>query len=504
MVGTGKRLALVAKDIVEHFEQRQDAIEGKAMVVCMSRRICVDLYDEIVKLRPDWGDQDFNRGQIKVVMTGSASDPEHYRKHLMTGQSRKLVEKRFKNPDDPLKIVIVRDMWLTGFDVPCLHTMYIDKPVKGHTLMQTIARVNRVFRDKPGGLIVDYLGIAEELREAVATYTSRGGRGKPTFPQEEAVAVLLEKYEILCGIFHGFDWSGYITGETGKRLSVLKGAVQHVLGVEQGAERVIAVGRQLQEAFALSVPHPEAMRIKDDVGFFQAVRAQLIKLREGPGGSTQRAIEAAIKQLVSKSVASDRVVDIFAEAGLDKPDIAILDDKFLLHFQNMPEKNLAVEMLKRLLKTEIQTRSRSNLVLSRSFAEMLEKTLIKYQNRTVEAAQIIAELVAMAQEFRQALKRGEALGLNEAETAFYDALGTNDSAVQELGDDALKKIAQELVSGIRNSVTIDWTVKESVRARMRTMVKRILRKYDYPPDKQEQATTLVLEQAEVLCRDWAA
>ena len=504
MVGTGKRLGMVAEDIVNHFGTRLEAMEGKAMIVCMSRRICVDLYNQIVKLRPEWDDQDFGKGRIKVVMTGSASDPEHYKRHLMTGQVKKLVENRFKDEKDPLQIVIVRDMWLTGFDVPCLHTIYIDKPVRGHTLMQTIARVNRVFRDKPGGLIVDYLGIAEELREAISTYRGRGGRGQPTFDQEEAVAIMLEKYEILEGIFHGFDWGGFTEGEPAQKLTILKEAVQHVLEQDEGAERVIQTVKQIQEAFVLSVPHKEALRIRDDVAFFQAVRAQLIKLRPGGGGRGEKEIEAAIKQLVSKSVSSDRVIDIFEEAGLDKPDISILDDEFLGQFKRMPEKNLAVEMLRRLLNDEVRKRSRTNLVLSRSFAELLEETIRKYQNRTLEAAEIIAELVAMAKEFKEALSRGKDLGLTDDEVAFYDALETNDSAVQALGDDILKAIAQDLVKAVRNSVTIDWTVKESVRAKMRSMVKRILRKHDYPPDKQEQATKLVIEQAEVLCVDWAA
>ncbi len=504
MVGTEKRLGLIAKDIVDHFDKRQDVIDGKAMIVCMSRRVCVDLYNQIVKLRPQWDSQDFAKGGIKVVMTGSASDPEHYRRHLMTGQVRTLIEKRFKDPADPLKVVIVRDMWLTGFDVPCLHTMYVDKPMKGHSLMQTIARVNRVFRDKPGGLIVDYLGIAEELKEAVANYAGRGGRGKPTFDQEEAVAIMLEKHEILVGIFDGFDWTGFIRGVPSKKLGVLKAAVEHVLLLKEGKERVIGTARQLVEAFALSVPHPEALRIKDDVGFFQAVKAQLMKLMPPSGGMTGREIESAIKQLVSKAVTSDKVIDIFSEAGLEKPDLSILDDEFLAHFKAMPQKNLAIEMLRKLLSDEIRTQARANLVLSRSFAQMLEETVRKYQNRSLEAAQVIAELVQMAKEFKMSMKRGQKLGLTDAELAFYDALGTNDSAVRDLGDDTLKAIAQDLVKGVRSSVTIDWTVKDAVRARMRTMIKRILRKYNYPPDKQEQATQTVIQQAELLCSDWAA
>ncbi len=503
MVGTEKRLRLIARDIVDHFDQRLQILDGKAMVVCMSRRICVDLYNQIIKLRPNWDSQDFGKGAIKVVMTGSASDPEHYSRHLMTGQARKLIEMRFKDPGDPLRMVIVRDMWLTGFDVPCLHTMYVDKPMQGHGLMQTIARVNRVFKDKPGGLIVDYIGIAEALQQAVATYTQSGGAGKPTFDQSEAVAVMKEKYEIVCGIFDGFDWSGYMRGSSTERLNTLKLGLEFVLKISDGRERVLNFVKQLSEAFALSVPHEEALKIQDDVGFFQAVRSQLVKLKDGGGPEREKIVEAAIKQLVSRAVSSEEVIDIFKVAGLEKPEISILDEKFLSEFEKMPQKNLAVEMLKKLLSDEIKKRAKSNLIQSRRFSEMLEETVRKLQNRTLEAAAVIAELVKMAREFKQAMNRGEDLGLREDEVAFYDALGTNDSAVQELGDKTLKAIAQELVKGVRNSVTIDWTHKDSVRAKMRVMVKRILRKYDYPPDKQEQATITVIQQAELLCGDWA-
>jgi type I restriction enzyme R subunit len=479
-------------------------MDGKAMVVCMSRRICVDLYNQIIKLRPNWDSQDFGKGAIKVVMTGSASDPEHYSRHLMTGQVRKMIEKRFKDPNDPLKMVIVRDMWLTGFDVPCLHTMYVDKPMQGHGLMQAIARVNRVFRDKPGGLVVDYIGIAEALKKAVGTYTQSGGLGKPTFDQSEAVAIMKEKYEIVCGIFDGFDWAGYMRGSSTERLNTLKLGLEFVLKIADGRERTLNYVKQLSEAFALSVPHEEALKIQDDVGFFQAVRSQLIKLGGGEGGrEREKIVEAAIKQLVSRAVSSDEVIDIFKVAGLEKPEISILSEEFLAEFEKKPQKNLAAEMLRKLLSDEIRKRARTNLIQSRRFSEMLEETVRNLQNRTLEAAQVIAELVKMAREFKKAMNRGEELGLREDEIAFYDALGTNDSAVQELGDKALKAIAQELVKGVRNSVTIDWTHKDNVRAKMRVMIKRILRKYDYPPDKQEQATITVIQQAELLCGDWA-
>ena len=506
MVGTEKRLKLTAEDIIDHFEKRQEAMDGKAMIVCMSRRICVDLYEKIIALKPEWDSQDFGKGAIKVVMTGSASDPEHYARHLMTKKVRKDIENRFKNPDDFLKIVIVRDMWLTGFDVPCLHTMYIDKPMQGHGLMQSIARVNRVFRDKPGGLIVDYLGIAEELKEAVSTYTKSGGKGKPSYDQNEAVAIMKEKYEVCCGIFHGFDWSLFITGNPGERLQKLSAAVEHVLQQKEGKERILLYVKQLSEAFALSVPHEETIKIRDDVGFFQAVRSQIVKLGGTgvKGDEGERAdVERAIKQLVSRSVSSDEVVDIFKTKGLDKPDISILNDEFLAEFKRMPQRNLAVEMLRKLLNDEFRKRGKTNLIQSKKFSELLEETINRYQNRTIETAEVIEELISMAKDFKEAMGRGEELGLTEEEIAFYDALGTNDSAVQELGDDTLKAIAQDLVKAIRKSVTIDWMLKENVRAKMRVLIKRILRKYGYPPDKQQQATITVIQQAELLCGDWA-
>jgi len=504
LVGTDKRLGLVAQDIIDHYEKRLEAMEGKAMVVCMSRRICVDLYNQIIALRPEWHDPAHEKGQIKVVMTGSAGDPEHYRPHLITKQARKLIETRFKDPKDPLKMVLVRDMWLTGFDVPCLHTMYVDKPMKGHGLMQTIARVNRVFGDKPGGLIVDYLGLAEELKKAMANYTTSGGKGKPTIDQREAVAVMLEKYEILCDIFHGFDWSKFITGKPAEKLAVLPAALEHVLQLDDGAKRVLKYVRELSKAFALAVPQPEALKIQDDLAFFQSVRGKLAEITGGDRKEHREEVDLAIKQIVSKAVSSDEVVDIFKMAGLDRPDISILSDEFLKEVKEIPQKNLAAEMLRKLLNDKIKSLARRNVVQSKAFSERLEETIRRYQNRTIEAAEVITELVKLAKEFKEAMARGEKLDLTEEEIAFYDALGTNDSAVQELGDDTLKAIARELVERVRKSVTIDWTLRESARAKLRVMVKRILRKYNYPPDKQEAATKTVLSQAEVLCKDWAA
>ena len=507
MVGTEKRLALVAKDIVQHFEKRQEAMDGKAMIVCMSRRICVDLYDQIIKLKPEWHSQDFGKGVVKVVMTGSAADPERYSQHLMTPKVRKDIENRFKRPQDPLKIVIVRDMWLTGFDVPCLHTMYVDKPMQGHGLMQAIARVNRVFKDKPGGLIVDYLGIAEELKEAVAQYTASGGKGSPAYDQDVAVSLMLEKHEVVKGIFHGFDWKPFLIGSATERLASLSQAVEFILAQKDGRERVLAHVRLLTEAFALSVPDERALAIRDDIAFFQAVRSQLFKLGSGGGGGedddNEKDVDKAVKQLVARAVTSSEVVDIFTAVGLDKPDISILSEEFLSEVQKMPQKNLAVALFKKLMKDAIIRQARNNLVQSRNFSEMLEETIRKYQNRTIEVAQVISELVDIAKQFKKAMNRGEEMGLNDAEIAFYDALETSDSAVMEMGDETLKAIARDLVKAVRNSVTIDWTMKDSVKAKIRTMVKRILRKYDYPPDKQEKATATVLEQAEMLCGDWA-
>jgi len=506
LVGAEKRINLIAKDLIEHFEERQAAIDGKAVVVCMSRRICVELYDAICRLRPDWHDKDDTAGAIKVVMTGSTADPVEWLQHIRNSKkSRENIANRFKNPNDPLKIVLVRDMWLTGFDVPCLHTMYLDKPMRGHTLMQAIARVNRVFHDKPGGLVVDYLGIAADLKKALANYTNSGGRGDTAVDKEEAVALMLERYEMCCDLFHGFDYSAWTTGTPGERLALLPPAQEHILGQEEGKERFMTAVTDLSKAFALAVPHEETTRIRDDVAFLQAVRAGLAKIT-GDGDGRERTpedIEHAIRQIISNAVASDDVVDIFAAAGLKNPDISILSDEFLAEVRDLPQRNLAVELLQRLLKGELRTRAKKNLVQSRSFAEMLEKTLRAYQNRSIEAAQVIEELIALARELRAADKRGEDLGLTEDEIAFYDALEVNDSAVKVLGDETLKTIAQELVEVIRRNLTIDWTVKASVQANLRINIKRILRKYGYPPDKQEKATRTVFAQAELLCADWS-
>ncbi len=502
VVGAEKRLDLIARDLVEHFERRLEAMDGKAMVVCMSRRICVDLYDAIVSLRPDWHHPDDDAGLIKIVMTGSASDPIEWQPHIRNKAAREELARRFKDPDDPFKIVLVRDMWLTGFDAPSLHTMYADKPMRSHGLMQAIARVNRVFKDKPGGLVVDYLGLADELRQALAVYTESGGLGETAIDQAEAVAVMLEKYEICRGIFHGFDWSAWTSTSPQARLSLLPAAQEHVLRQEDGKNRLVKAVTDLSKAFALAVPSDPAMAIRDDVAFFQAVRSALTKSAAAERPSDYD-LDHAIRQIVSRAVASDEVIDIFAAAGLQKPDISILSDEFLAEVRGMPQRNLAVETLRKLLEDEIKTRGQRNVVQARSFAALLETAIKRYQNRAIEAAAVIEELIALAQEMREADRRGEALGLTGEEIAFYDALEVNDSAVKILGDDTLREIAQELARAVRNNVTIDWTLRENVRAKMRVMIKRILRRYGYPPDKQEKATQTVLEQAEALAREWA-
>ena len=501
VAGAGPRLGLIARDIVSHFDRRIEAMDGKAMIVCMSRRIYIDLHRELTRLRPEWHDEDDDRGRIKVVMTGSASDPPDWQPHIRNKRRREMLAKRFRDPADPLQVVLVRDMWLTGFDAPSLHTMYVDKPMRGHGLMQAIARVNRVFRDKPGGLVVDYLGLAHELKRALATYTESGGVGRTTVDQSEAVDVMLEKHEVCCGLFHGFDFSGWTDGTPAERVGLLPGAQEHILAQEDGKERCLRAVRELSQAFALAVPHDEAIRIRDDVAFFQAVRSVLAKRAAGEARPEEE-LDYAIRQIVSRAVASEGVVDIFAAAGLEKPDISILSDEFLAEVRGMKQCNLAVELLRKLLTGELAVRRRKNVVQARSFAEMLEQTVRRYANRAVEAAQVIEELIQLAREMREANARGEALGLSEDELAFYDALETNDSAVRVLGDETLRDIARELVETVRNNVRIDWTLRENVRANLRRLVKRILRKHGYPPDRQERATRTVLEQAEALSAEW--
>jgi type I restriction enzyme R subunit len=501
VVGSKKRIEQIAKDIVNHFETRLNYFEGKGMIVCMSRRICIDLYNEIIKLRPQWHNEDDKKGFLKVIMTGSASDPVEWQQHIRNKPRRHDLGDRMKDTEDPLKLAIVRDMWLTGFDVPNLHTMYIDKPMRGHTLMQAIARADRVFKDKEGGLIVDYLGIADDLKKALAEYTE-GDKKYTAIPQEQAVAIMLEKYEIVCNLFHGFNYKPILTVSPREKLSILGAATDYILQQKDGKERCLKHVTELSKAFALAVPSPEALEIRDDLAFFQTVRSALAKA-EITTGKPQEDLDTAVKQIVSKAITAGEVIDLFAFAGLQKPDISILSPEFLAEVKDLPHKNLALELLKKLLNDEIRTHQRKNLIQGRAFSEMLEETLVRYQNKSIETTQIIEELIELARKIRMANQRGEQLNLTEDELAFYDALEVNDSAVKILGDQTLRTIARELTDTVRKNVTIDWTLRENVQARLRVMVKRVLRKYGYPPDKQKKATDTVLEQATMIAKDWA-
>ncbi|MCC7357027.1 type I restriction endonuclease subunit R [Candidatus Uhrbacteria bacterium] len=503
IVGHKDRLKIVAKDIVDHFEKRQEAMTGKAMIVTMSRRIAVALYEEIVALKPEWHDTDKKKGVVKVVMTSSSSDPSSWQMHHTTKQERKDLAERLKNPDDELKLVIVRDMWLTGFDAPCLHTMYVDKSMEGHNLMQAIARVNRVFKDKDGGLIVDYIGIATHLKNALATYTESGGKGAPTLNQEDAVATMLEKREVVMQLFNGFDYATYFKASTKEKMIIILEAQEFILGLEDGKNRFTKQVGLLSKAFALSVPHEKAMDIKDEVGFFQAVKARLTKFEPADGGKSDEEKETIIRQIIDRAVVADGVVDIFDAAGIKKPDISILSDEFLEEIKGMERKNLALELLKKILGDEIKTRTKKNFIQSKKLSEMLELAIKKYQNNLLTAAQVIEELIKLAEEIKTADLRGTKLGLTEDEIAFYDALLINGSAKEILGDDTLRDIARILVKKVKENTTIDWTIKESVQARLRVIVKRVLNQYGYPPDKQKLATDNILKQAELFAEDWS-
>jgi type I restriction enzyme R subunit len=502
IVGHPDRIREVAKDIVEHFEKRQEVMEGKGMIVAMSRRIAVALYEEIVKLRPEWHSSEKNKGALKVIMTSTSSDPEEWQMHNTTKQERKEIAERFKDPGSPLKLVIVRDMWLTGFDVPCLHTMYIDKVMQGHNLMQAIARVNRVFKDKPGGLIVDYIGIASNLKHALATYSANGGKGAPTFDQNEAIVKMLEKYEVVAQMFNGFDYRRYFVASTAEKLVVILEAQDYVLSLPDGKNRFVQNVDALSKVFALSVPSLEAMRLKDEVGFFQAVKARLVKFEPQGSGRSDEEIETAIRQIVDRAVVADGIVDVFDAAGIKKPDISILSDEFLEEVRGMERKNLALELLKKILNDEIKTRSKKNLIQSRKLSEMLEKAIKKYQNNLITAAQVIEELINLAKDIRAEDQRLEVSGLSEDEIAFYDALADNGSAKEVLGDDQLRELARVLVQRVKANTSIDWMIKESVQAKLRVIVKRVLREYGYPPDMEKLATENVLKQAEMLAEDW--
>jgi type I restriction enzyme R subunit len=516
VVGSAGRLRQVAADIVSHFEQRLSAAEGKAMVVCMSRRICVALHREIIKLRKDWYHPDDDKGTIKVIMTGSASDPLDWQEHIRNKPRRKAIGDRLKDPKNPLKMVIVRDMLLTGFDAPCLHTLYVDKPMNGHNLMQAIARVNRVFGDKEGGLVVDYIGIAQDLKNALTDYTASRGRGEIAYDQEEAVAKMLELYEVVLDMFARFDYRRYFTLEPKSRLDFILDAANFIDElteekdgklIRNGKERFKENVIRLQKAFGLSVPHHKALEIRDDLAFFQAIKARFAKFDEQTRTRSNEEIETAIRQIINDAIISKEVVDVFDAAGIKKPDISILSDEFLAEIRGMERRNLALELLKRLLNDEIATRKRTNLVQGKKFSDMLADAVKRYQSGLIDSARLIEELIQLAKDIREADKRGEELNLRPDELAFYDALADNPTAEAVLGDEALKQIAHELVVSVRQNTSIDWQLKESVQAKLRVLVKRILRKYKYPPDdpatgEYTVSVTKVLDQAELLADFW--
>jgi type I restriction enzyme R subunit len=499
LVGAPPRIQKVAADLVEHFENRLASLDGKAMVVAMSREICVHLYDAIVALRPGWHDPDPEKGVVKIIMTGSASDKALLKPHIHGRDIKKRLERRYKDPADPFKLVIVRDMWLTGFDAPCMHTMYIDKPMKGHNLMQAIARVNRVFKDKPGGLVVDYIGIANELKAALKDYTQAKGKGRPTIAAEDALAVLLEKMDVLHGMLHGFDYTAFRT----RAWQLLPGVANHVLGLEEGKKRFADTVLAASKAFALCCTLDEALAHRDELAFLQAVKAALTKFGSSGRKLSDEQKEHALRQIMSKAVVSAEVIDIFKAVGLNRPDIGVLSEEFLEDVRHMKERNLAVELLDRLLRDDIKARFKTNVVQQARFSELLQLSLQRYRNRAIETAQVIEELIEMAKTFHEAALQGDRLGLTPDELAFYHALATNEAAVRELGDATLKKIAVELTLKLRASVTVDWSVRETVRAKLRVMVKTLLRRYKYPPDKQDEATEIVLKQAELLAATMA-
>lgn len=502
VVGTQRRIDTIAEDIVNHFEKRQEMLAGKAMIVCMSRRICVEMYNALIRLRPDWHSEDDTTGVVKIVMSGTKSEKPDWQIHFRSKAQRNFLRNRFVDPNDPFKIVIVRDMWNTGFNAPCLHTMYVDKPMQGHGLMQTIARVNRVFRDKPGGLIVDYLGIAPRMKTALAEYTAKKKKGLTVDEIEEAVRLMCIKYEVCCDILHGFDWTAWNSGDPGRRLALIPAAMEHILLQKDGKKQFLDAVTQLSSAFALVVPHEATEVIRTDVAFFQTIRASILKSTARSGKSAD-ALDLAVNQLISEAITPEGPVDIFQLAGIDKPDISILSDEFLAEVRDLPQKNLAVELLRKLIDDKIRAKLQKNVVQSRRLSEMLEKSIREYESRSVETAIIIEHLIRTAQEVRNAITRGEEMGLSSAEIAFYDALAANETAQQVMADEDLRKIASELVEAVRKNVTIDWALKESVRAKMRIAVKRILNQHGYPPDKREEATQLVLMQAERLCGEIA-
>ena len=501
-MGNPERIANVANDIVNHFENRQKVFDGKAIVVAMSRRIAVELYDEIIKIRPEWHSDDLAKGAIKVVMTSSSSDEEKIQKHHTTKSQRRALANRMKDENDPLKIVIVRDMWLTGFDVPCLNSMYVDKPMKGHNLMQAIARVNRVFKDKPGGLIVDYIGIGTSLKKALSFYAESGGKGMPAENRKRAIEIMLEKLDVIRQMFYGFDYSSFFNVKTREKLSIILRAENHVLGLPDGKNRFVKEVSLLSQAYALSKGSEEASKNAEEIAFFQAVKARIAKF-ENSERIRKDTYDSVIKNIVTNAIASDKVIDVFDAAGIEKPDISILSDDFLREVNSMQHKNIALELLKKLINDEVKVRTRKNIAQSKTLMELLERAINRYQNNLLTTAEVIEELINIAREMKKSDSRTETMNMTSDELAFYDALSMNDSALEVLGDEKLRIIAREVTEKVRKNATIDWTLKESVRARLIVIVRRILRKYGYPPDKQEKAVNLVLAQATNLADDWA-
>lgn len=500
LVGSADRIKHVAEDIVTHFEQRQEIMDGKGMIVAMSRRIAAELYQAIVALRPEWHSDDLKKGVIKVVMTSASSDGPEISKHHTTKEQRRLLAERMKDPDDELKLVIVRDMWLTGFDAPCMHTLYIDKPMKGHNLMQAIARVNRVYKDKTGGLIVDYLGIASDLKKALSFYSDSGGKGDPAVAQEQAVQLMLEKLEVVSQMFHGFAYEEYFSADTGRKLSLILEAEEHILGLEDGKKRYVDEVTALSKAFSIAIPHEQAMDAKDEIAFFQAVKSRLVKFDIGTG-RTDEEIETAIRQVIDKALVTDQVIDVFDAAGIKKPDISILSEEFLLEVKNMEHKNIALEVLKKLLNDEIRARTKKNLIQSKTLMEMLENSIKRYHNKILTAAEVIDELIKLGKEIQEMDKEPQEMGLSDYEYAFYTAIANNESAREVMEKDKLRELAVVLYQKVKENASIDWTIKESVKARLKVIVKRVLRQYGYPPDMQMLATETVLKQAELIAEE---
>lgn len=502
LVGSENRIKRIAKDIIAHFSHRQEvSIGGKGMIVAMSRRIAADLYEAMIELKPEWHSDDLNKGVIKVVMTSASSDGPEISKHHTTKEQRRILAERMKNPDDELQLVIVRDMWLTGFDAPSMHTLYIDKPMKGHNLMQAIARVNRVYKDKPGGLIVDYLGIASDLKKALSFYADSGGKGDPTIMQEQAVQLMLEKLEVVAQMYHGFEYENYFEADTSQKLSMILAAEEHILGLEDGKKRYINEVTALSQSFAIAIPHDQAMDVKDEVSFFQAVKARLAKFNGTGSGKTDEEIETSIRQVIDKALVTEQVIDVFDAAGIKKPDISILSEEFLMELRGMEHKNVAMEVLKKLLNDEIRSRAKKNLVKSRSFMEMLENAIRKYHNKILTAAEVIEELINLSKDIVEMDKEAMHMGLSDFEYAFYTAVANNDSARELMQKEKLRELAVVLTETIRQNASIDWTIKESVKAKLKVAVKRILRRYGYPPDMQMLATETVLKQAEMIASE---